>query len=467
MKKNSFKILFAALAVTAVTVACKDERNNNMVDDTVGFVMDVENAYVGISLLKESYELAIIKSGKGFQSATARLDVSELALAEYNATHGTNYVLLPAECYNISAMTIGFSKDDIRKMVDITWNDTDIAELGDDKEYAIPLQLFDEHDFPKVDQNRNLVIINPRWSYVGMASESGAAMSPAASRETKTFDGSIALDYPVTSDVTINYAVDNTLIDAYNAANGTTYLPAPDGLVSLAANSSTIAANEASTTFGVQINSSLMFEGNILKAVDNNKYLVPVRITSLSNDAIGLDRTVSYFSLTLNKTVKGPWTVLEGSEFSVAVDPANDNAEFYGQFGADKLFDGKWDNIIGDTWASYLFTQNVYPMTFVADMGEARVFTKFLVKDAEFNKNSARNFEMYTAETYDGASTVWTLVSKYKSTAEKWDNPPILFDLPVTSMAAGRYLKVVLVECAAPWTALQPARLGEIYGEGF
>lgn len=55
-----------------------------------------------------------------------------------------------------------------------------------------------------------------------------------------------------------------------------------------------------------------MFNGNELKAVDDNQYLVPVRIKSLSNEAIGISRSVMYVPVSFNRDVKGPWTLLEG-----------------------------------------------------------------------------------------------------------------------------------------------------------
>lgn len=466
MKRDIFKLLLVVLSVAAVLAGCNDERNNYMVDDTVGFVMS--DPYVGVSLLNEEYQLAIIKSGKGSQDATARLIVSEVALAEYNETNGTDYVLLPAECYNLSATSIGFSKDDTRKIVEITWKDTDIFALGDDKNYAIPLQLYDEHDFPQVDQNRNTLILNPKWSNISMAEVVADALSPSASREMKTYTKGIVIDNPIkVMDITVNYTIDNSLIDAYNSANGTSYLPAPEGLVELAAQSSTITAGEASTTFDLELHSTSLFEGNILKAADYNEYLVPVRITSLSSDALGLEDATSYFTISMNKRLIGPWELLEGEEFSVKFDPANPDHGWYDNFSADKLFDGKMEADT-DSWASFLFTDNVYPMTFVVDMGEAKVFTKFIIQDIRFNRYSARNFEIYTTETYDGTTTEWTLVASGKSTSpENWEATVDPFDYPVQKMAAGRYLKFVIVECNKPTVTFQPARLMEVYGAGF
>ena len=93
MKINMWKLLIAGLFASAALAGCEDNRNNFMVDDTLSFVN--EEQYAGVSVYNGKYEFAILKNGKGQQSAKALLSVSETALAEYNAANGTNYAVLP------------------------------------------------------------------------------------------------------------------------------------------------------------------------------------------------------------------------------------------------------------------------------------------------------------------------------------------------------------------------------------
>ena len=187
MKINMWKLLIAGLFASAALAGCEDNRNNFMVDDTLSFVN--EEQYAGVSVYNGKYEFAILKNGKGQQSAKALLSVSETALAEYNAANGTNYAVLPANCYKLSSSTIGFSDGDTRKFVEVTWDDAAIFALGEGTEYAIPLELTTVNDALAVDANRNVKIINPKRASIGMEKELATPFHPTATHEEITFDG--------------------------------------------------------------------------------------------------------------------------------------------------------------------------------------------------------------------------------------------------------------------------------------
>lgn len=89
MKINMWKLLFAALIASTAMVACKDERNNYMVDDTISFLA-TDNQLINVALYNEECDLTVIKSGKGQTGATARLEVSGSCArsVQYGQRHG-------------------------------------------------------------------------------------------------------------------------------------------------------------------------------------------------------------------------------------------------------------------------------------------------------------------------------------------------------------------------------------------
>lgn len=472
MKINMWKLLIVASFVSIATGACTDERDNFMVDDTIGLVKN--NQVIDVSIYEGQYQFAVIKSGKGQQSATVNLTVSETALAEYNTANGTDYTLMPESCYAISSSAINFTKSEIRKFIDITWNNTAIFALDGSKEYVIPLQVSVSNDAVAVDANRSLAIVYPKRASISMGAPLAEAMSPVASRAVITRQGAIALSYALEMDITINYAIDNSLIAAYNAANGTDYKAAPEGLVTLAAASSVIAAGQQSATFSCQLNSQSLFTGNVLNSVDENKYLAPVRITSISVDGVNItDDNIMYVPIVMemNRTLKGPWTMLEGMDNCYARDPKAPG--WASGYTADKLFDGEVTQ--GHEWISQFDTPTAaapipFPMTFVVDMGDVHVFTQFITADYSTHSGQYRDFKFYTAETYNGASTDWKLACE-AHTDFSWSAEVKYYTTPANTMVAGRYLKVEILK--ACWALDHPDYLGgrgkmaDIQGVGF
>lgn len=473
MKINMWKLLFAALIASTAMVACKDERNNYMVDDTVSFLA-TDNQLINVALYNEECDLTVIKSGKGQTGATARLEVSDAALEAYNAANGTDYKALPANYVTFSP-EIKFSEKDIRKMVKVTWDDENINSLGEGN-YAVAIELSVDNNALEVPEARKVMVVSMGWSHLGMEADAAPVFSPAASRETAVYEGPVTIDNPISvMDITVNYEIDNSLIDAYNEANGTSYKPAPADLVSLAAASSQLEAGKSSTAFSLQILSEKLFNGNELKAVDDNQYLVPVRIKSLSNEAIGVNRSVMYVPVSFNVNVTGPWTILEGEDMCAAKDP--NRPDNFDKYTSSKLFDG----VFGDpgSWLSPFWTPMItFPMVFVVDMGKSHVFTKFVIYDYITHQSQYRDFEFSVADEYNGASTKWTLVaSGTREGTEVTNNSDNTHntktedphDFQVQKMVAGRYLKFAIVK--PTWTEGQyvygRGKLSDVQGMGF
>ena len=477
MKKIIYSLLTASLIASAA-LSCTDDRNNFMVGDSFGFVnnIDIEGSepylpFATVSLLNEEYKVGIYKSGKGMSAATVALNVSEVALAEYNELNGTDYVVVPSGMYELSSSRITFAQNETVKFLDITWNASELYALDHTRSYAIPVVMTAVDDALDVAPDRSVLIVSPTLTSVSLVAPAALPMSPSAARQTKSYEGVISVNNPVNGmDIVVNYSIDESLVEAYNAANGTDYVAPPAGMASLAATSSTIAAGESATGFEVRIISENLFDGNRLKQVYNEKYLLPVRVTSLSSEFISVSGGVVYLPIDLNKQLMGPWTILEGADLCLANDPVPEPYDV-SIFSADKLFNG--DYSIYNDWCSYWNTKNPFPLAFVADMGETRVFTMFKIADSNNYQGSVRDYEIYTAETYDGASTQWNLVASGQRGYDWTGTWGTIYDYPVQNMIAGRYLKFVIVKHAraeSAWTGDYVngrCKLAEVFGMGF
>lgn len=95
------------------------------------------------------------------------------------------------------------------------------------------------------------------------------------------------------SGYTVTASVDNSLIDAYNSANGTSYKAIDEALVKIANNPGTIEANANKTTsqFAVSL------EGDLSELTDKSGYLIPVTF-SASGAITSSSRGVVYVIVT-------------------------------------------------------------------------------------------------------------------------------------------------------------------------
>ncbi len=95
------------------------------------------------------------------------------------------------------------------------------------------------------------------------------------------------------SGYTVTASVDNSLIDAYNSANGTSYKSINESLIKIANNPATIEANANKTTEQLKVS----LEGDLSTLTDKSGYLIPV--TFSANGAVtSSSRGVVYIIVT-------------------------------------------------------------------------------------------------------------------------------------------------------------------------
>lgn len=472
MKINIWKLFLVVMFVPAV-VACTDYRDNNMVDDSISFVDSdgswTENkGYISASIYEEKCEIPVIKSGKGLAGTTVRLEVSESALAAFNEANATNYAALPSTCYAIETAQLDFAKGDIRKFATVTWNIEAILALDDNANYVVPIQLVSTAGDVLVSEARGLMLLHPEISKASIK----LLEKDVTTVENGTFvyNGNVTLSLPVPiSDITVEYAIDAdpALVDAYNAANGTSYAAVPEGFASMVAASSVIKANETSAPFACQLNLD-----EFLGCVDmmDDGILIPVRISSVSN-VVAIDDVDIVYIPVKNSPISGskeaPWTILEGEELAWAKDPNRDPKPSYiDGYVASNLFNGASTG--GDSFIPWWNSPIEYPLAFVADMGAAHLFSKFVITDTTDNQGSYRDYEIYIAEEYKEADTEWTLVA---SGLRDWNGVQSSgqaesYDYPVQKIAVGRYIKFVLVKCEEGSQNENKGKLGDVAGVG-
>ena len=295
MRKIVRNILIAATALAAV-VSCEDNRENNMVDDSLGFNNAKNDNLTEIPVYVGSYDLAVIKSGKGKSAAQVLVSGSNKGLLDYNEMFGTELFPVEKELYSLSSEMIDFKAEEVSKTVSVSW---DVAAVSaymaqePDNSYVIPLELFSED--LDVNAGRHLVLLQLVQSTLSTEQDlfSRTVVFDAEQAVKETNYISVNMDKAIPGiDVEIEFVIDNELVEEYNAANGTEYAAAPEGLVTLGAKP-VIKGGETVVQFPVEYNTEVLFKEGAITPFEG--YVAPIRIKGTSVDGIVLGNVLTYF----------------------------------------------------------------------------------------------------------------------------------------------------------------------------
>ena len=308
MKKIFKNILASALTITAVA-SCVDDRNNFLPDDSFGFNNKAGENVLTLPLYGGSYDIDVIKSGKGLNEGVVNITTSNHDLLNFNEKYGVEYIPLPSDqnLYSFSTESLAFGLEDVTKSVTVSWDIAKVAEYMEQEpanQYCIPVAL--RSDNLDVNEGREVFILNLVTSTVtaeqSLLSRTYEWESEPAS---ETMDITVRIDKAIpTIDLTLDFEVDNTLIAAYNEANGTDYEAAPEGLVTVGADP-VIKAGDGYTLLPVTINTNAIAvdtevevngvtETKKLIKRDWNGYVVPLRISGMSVDGVKINNGLTY-----------------------------------------------------------------------------------------------------------------------------------------------------------------------------
>ena len=299
MKKIFKHILLSALTITAVA-SCADDRNNFLPEDSFGFNNKVNENLLTLPIYSGSYTLNVIKSGKGLNEGTVNIYADlDSALAVFNKANGTSYVAFPADkdLYAFGVQSLTFGIDEVTKPVEVTW---DVAKISDymsqnaDKEFCIPVVL--KSDELEVNEGRGLFVLNLSKSTLNAVQTSVSKAILWESAPAKAEMGiNVQLDRAIEDfDLTVSFQTDNSLVEKYNLENETAYELAPDGLLTLGENP-VILAGTREAVLSISLDTKVLVDpetGTIKR--DWEGYVLPVKLTGVSEDGILLANTLTY-----------------------------------------------------------------------------------------------------------------------------------------------------------------------------
>ena len=308
MKKIFKNILLSALTIAAVA-SCADDRNNFLPEDSFGFNNKAGENVLTLPLYGGSYDIDVIKSGKGLNEGVVNITTSNHDLLNFNKQYGVEYIPLPSDqdLYSFSTESLTFGLDDVTKPVTVSWDIAKVASFMEQEpanQYCIPVAL--RSDNLEVNEGREVFILNLVTSTITaeqtLLSRTYEWESEPAS---ETMDITVRIDKAIPGiDLTVDFEVDNSLIAAYNEANGTNYEAAPEGLVTVGADP-VLKAGEGYVLLPVTINTEAIAEDMEIE-VDGKMetrhlvkrnwdgYVVPLKISGMSVDGVKVTNDLTY-----------------------------------------------------------------------------------------------------------------------------------------------------------------------------
>lgn len=285
------RITFYILGTLALATGCiPDDRGNNLPDDSFG--LTATSSLIQASIHSGSYTLGIAKNGVGQKAANATisLDAQEArqALDEYNSANNTNFKALPANSFTLDHTQLSYETKDVVQEITITWDALELAQIiGNSQDYVLPVCV--KSSDLKVNSDHQVVFLRLLRSTLSVSQKSitrvvdRKKVSPDPEGNPPELQETVILDLKMDrgiKNVGLNYPVviDNSLIEAYNLEHEEQYVAAPEGLVNILTDTASIPEGGESATYRIQIDKSVLMDGDELPPFPN--YLVPVTLNT-------------------------------------------------------------------------------------------------------------------------------------------------------------------------------------------
>lgn len=277
-------ILFPFAGVLLVTACEKDHRDDNMPDPRIYIVNNgVQTAtYYDVEETLD-YKIYAYSSGLSGQASDVKLHLAPDAVEAYNAVHGSSYALLGEEYYDIVAGSGSITAEGRRATMSVRLKCPMIMQLPYMQDYIIPLRLTSAG--AEVNQELNTILINPRMQETEvLAGNAGIVESDLSGADADKLEFTAYTEFDNKWDSETEYEYGDAVLAAYNAENGTQYLPLPASAYTFTPGNLKAGQNKAVSTIGID-KSGL---------APDQYYTLAVKLKSNSKFKIGEKNTVLY-----------------------------------------------------------------------------------------------------------------------------------------------------------------------------
>ncbi|MCS4224788.1 BT_3987 domain-containing protein [Sphingobacterium sp. BIGb0165] len=435
------------LLAFALILGCqKDDRMNNMVDDTIYFKDFKENKITVFDWGKFDYNVTVVKAGIGQKEAKVNLKIDEAYLTDYNAREGTNYRLLPADCYKIDKVTLTFEKKDYLHDIAIVFDSERIKSLqGKYREmYVLPCRIEAEggilHSL-KPEMVTTLLIPNVKDPFLAFTSPGlqleQIKLTPTGSEQIKG-QTSVITNYPNQWDLAYEIEIDPQILDTYNGtvSDDKKLKLLPKTAYQLSDMPYKVNAKKNKATFDFTI-----IKKGLVSGTTNlfGEYALPLRIKSVSKNSINPEASTILIPVSFQPPdiARTGWKVIQAS------------SEWIGGGEKENILDGKTETFWHNVWMG---GEPPLPHFLIIDLGkEHEMMAIELVRRANNDLKTVLFEVSADNKTYIPVGKVDFGTINPKHT--------LMTNIPTTK---ARYLKCIVTESNRP----PSSAIAEVYVKG-
>lgn len=262
---------------------CEADHRNDNLPDSVVYLLNADLQQAVFYDVEETSDFTVRAFGSGFEviPSVLSLELSQGALEAYNEANGTTYTALDPACYSLTKSRATIDADNPSTTFTVRLDCTRIKELEDMSSCVIPLRLTSSAS--EVNGKLGTIFIRPEMQQTEvLAKDAGVVECDLGDSSTLEFTAYVEFDNKWES--ATEYEWGDAVLEAYNTAHGTEYLPIP---------AEAVAFTEAQLEPGKREAVS-QFEIDKSKLTPDRFYTLAVRLKSNSRFHIGEDNTVLY-----------------------------------------------------------------------------------------------------------------------------------------------------------------------------
>lgn len=292
--------------------SCEADHRNDNLSESVVYLLNSNLQTADMYDVEETSDYIIRAFGSGFEvtPSTLRIINDPEVLSDYNQDNGTSYAELGADYYQMLSASASITADNPHAEFIVRLNVDKLKGLGDLSNYVIPLRLLSTQS--PVNQELGTILVNPRMLETQVLVKNGGSVIECDLSQTTGFDLTTYVDFDNRWETQTEYAYGADILEAYNQAHGTSYLPLPEEALTFTPAQLEIGNKEAVSR--IEIDRS--------KLTPDSFYTLAVQVTDNSMFKISEENTVLYhISLYPIFDDRSKWTLIACSSWYTGRGP--------------------------------------------------------------------------------------------------------------------------------------------------